>query len=249
MARVAAGGADVCLTSLAHYLRARAADPNLAARFVAALVRRTPMAGLVAADSPITEPVHLAGRRLGGPADSRLVAEYEACLAHLGLAPSELVPMAYGEAPAALGRGQVEVVADFVDLIPRTRRQAGVPVRAVTFGFELYSSGLVAADRLPPDLVLRVGAAVADALERQREDPKAGLPDLARRYPDADPNDALEGWSLVEPNIFTGPPPGSSEPATWAASVQFTANALGLDPPAPETVFRPETLGSTKEVP
>lgn len=249
VARVAAGGADLCLTSMAHYLRARAADPDLAARFVAAVVRRTPMAGLVAADSPLSQPADLAGRRLGGPADSRLVAEYQQCLAHLELAPSVLVPIDYGEAPAALGRGEVDVVPDFVDLVPRTRRQAGIPVRAVPFGFELYSSGLVAADRLPLDVVLRVRAAVAEALQRQREDPKAGLPELARRYPEADPADALEGWSLVEPNIFTGPPPGVSEPGTWTASVRFTSSALGLEPPVPEAVFRPETVGPTLEVP
>ena len=247
VARVASGGSDFCLTSLAHYLRALAVDPHLAARFVAAVVRRTPMAGLVAADSPIHEPDQLGGRRLGGPADSRLVAEYEACLARLGLAPSVLVPLDYGEAPAALGRGAVDVVSDFVDLVPRTRRQAGIPIRAVPFGFQLYSSGLVAADRLPLDLVLRMRAAVAEALCRQREDPKAGLPELARRYPEADPADALEGWSLAEPNIFTGPPPGDSEPGAWAASVQFTSRALGLELPPAETVFRAETVGPAKE--
>lgn len=249
VARVAAGGADLCLTSMAHYLRARDADPVVAARFVAPIVRRTPMAGLVAASSPIDSPAELSGRRLGGPSGSRLVAEYQACLAHLGLFPSVLVPMDYSEAPAALGRGEVDVVPDFVDLIPRTRRQAGIPVRAVPFGFDLYASGLVAADRLPLDLVLRVVEAVAEALQRQREDPKAGLAELARRYPDADPADALEGWALVEPNIFTGPPPGVSDAATWARSVRFTSDALGLPPPPPETVVRPETTGPTQEVP
>jgi ABC-type nitrate/sulfonate/bicarbonate transport system substrate-binding protein len=248
VARVAAGGADLCLTSLAHYLRARAANPQVAARFVAPVVRRTPMAGLVAADSPMTVPADLSGRRLGGPADSRLVAEYQACLAHLGLALSVLVPTNYGAAPAALGRGEVDIVPDFVDLIPRTRRQAGVPIRAVPFGFELYSSGLVAADRVPLDLVLRVVEAVTEALERQREDPKAGLAELARRYPEADPADALEGWSLVEPNVFTGPPPGVSDLATWRTSVELTSRALDLPAPPAESVVRTETVGPTKEV-
>lgn len=248
MARVAAGGADFCLTSLAHYLRARTADADLAARFVAPVVRRTPMAGLVAASSAMTVPADLSGRRVGGPPDSRLVAEYQACLAHLGLAPSVLVPTDYAEAPAALGRGDVDIVPDFVDLIPRTRRQAGVPVRAVPFGFELYSSGLVAADRVPLDVVLRMLEAVAEALERQRKEPRAGLAELDRRYPEVDPAEALEGWSLVEPNIFTGPRPCVSEPDTWESSVRFTSRALGLPMLAPETVVRPETVGLTKEV-
>ena len=200
------------------------------------------MTGFVAAGSPLTTPADLAGRRLGAPAESRLVAEFLSGMAALGLAPPELVSLDYGLAPAAMARGEADMVCDFVDLLPRIRRQAGIAVRPVPLGLDVYSSGLVAADRLPDDLVARMQAAVAAALEHQRQDPERGLDELARRYPDADPLEALEGWSLAEPNIFTGPIPGSSDPGTWARTVAHLAGAHGLPAPAPETVYRPELV-------
>lgn len=238
--RVAEGGADLCLTSVNHYLKARSLWGELPARYTSVVVRRNPMAGIVAADSPFTTPADLAGARLGGPADSKLVADYQGALRWLGLDPAELVPLDYGEAPAALGRGEVDAVADYMDLIPRTRRQAGVEVRGVPFELPIYSSGLVAADRLPADLVERVGDAVAAALEAARHDPEAGLDALLHRYPDVDPGDALEGWELAVPNIFTGDPVGAMDAETWAATLRFASGAQQLPAPPPETVFRPE---------
>lgn len=238
--RVAEGGSDFCLTSVNHYLKARAAWGDLPARYTSVVVQRNPMAGIVADDSRFTTPADLSGARLGGPADSKLVADYQAALRWLGLAPSELVPTDYGHAPAALGRGDVDAVADYIDLLPRTRRQAGVEVRGVPFRLPLYSSGLVAADRLPPDVVERVGDAVAAALEQARQDPEAGMDALLRRYPDVDPADALEGWELAVPNIFTDAPVGSMDAATWAATLEFASEAQHVPAPAPETVYRPE---------
>lgn len=248
--RVAAGGADFCLTSVTHYLTARqqAGGPgnveagDLPARFVSVVVRRSPMSGFVPADSALATPADLAGRRLGAPAQSRLVNEFRAGMAALDLAPPVLVPLDYGLAPAAMARGEADMVCDFVDLLPRIRRQAGIPVRAVPLGLDVYSSGLVAADRLPDELVTRMQAAIAAALEAQRLDPEAGLDELARRYPDADPLEALEGWALAEPNIFTGPPPGSADAATWARTITHIAGAHGLPAPEPDTVFRRELV-------
>ncbi|HET7721236.1 MAG TPA: hypothetical protein VFK43_14820, partial [Acidimicrobiales bacterium] len=161
------------------------------------------------------------------------------------LAPPELVVCDYSLAPAAMARGEVDMVCDFVDLLPRIRRQAGVPVRAVPLGLDVYSSGLVAADRIPDDVVARLQSAVAAALEAQRLDPRAGLDELARRYPDADPQEAVEGWELAAPNIFTGPhglTPGSSDPETWARTIVHLAGAHGLPAPDPDTVFRRELV-------
>ncbi len=239
---MAAGGADFCLTSVTHYLTARAQAGDLSARFVSVVVRRSPMCAFVPAGSALTVPADLAGRRLGGPTGSRLVAEFRAGMAALELADPELVLLDYSLAPAAMARGECDMVCDFVDLLPRVRRQAEMPVRAVPLGLDVYSSGLVAADRLPDDVVTRMQTAVAAALEAQRADPEGGLDELARRYPDADPLEALEGWSLAEPNIFTGPVPGSSDPETWARTITHLAGAHGLPAPEPETVYRPELV-------
>ena len=236
--RVAAGGSDLCLTSVVHYLTAWSQTGPPAARFVAVVVQRSPMAGLVAADSGLTEPAHLSGRRLGGPPGSRMVSDFQASLRRLGLAPAVVVPTGYGAAPAALGRGEGDVVADFADLVPRTRRQAGVQVRAIPLPLDVYASGLVAADRLPDELVGRMVAAVSEALEHQRRHPEAGLAELLRRYPDVDAAEALEGWALVEPNVFTGPPPGAMDPARWAATVAFLTEAHGFPAVDPSAVHR-----------
>lgn len=151
--------------------------------------------------------------------------------------------MDYADAPAALGRGEVDVEADFVDLLPRVRRQAGVPVRAVPLGVEVYASGLVAGDGVPLELVTRAGAAVVAALEAQRRHPGAGLAELARRYPEVDPAEALEGWVLAEPNVFTGEEPGSMDPARWEGTVAHLSAAHALPAPPPDTVYRPELAG------
>jgi NitT/TauT family transport system substrate-binding protein len=238
--RVANGGADFCLTSVTHYLRARAQSGALVARFVAVVVQRSPMAGIVVADSPLTSPADLAGKRVGGPPDSALVAEYRAGLSSLGLAPPTVVPVDYGLAPAALGRREIDAVPDFADLVPRTRRQAGVPVRAVPLGVEVYASGLVAADRVPDNLVASMRVALTESLLRQRANPTAGLDELRARYPEVDPADAVEGWRLVEPNIFTGVEPGSMEAERWRHTIAWTAAAHGVVAPPPETVYRPE---------
>ncbi len=200
------------------------------------------MSGFVPADSELVVPTDLAGRRLGAPEQSRLVNEFRAAMAALDLAQPELVPLDYGLAPAAMARCEVDMVCDFVDLLPRVRRQSGIAVRAVPLGLNVYSSGLVAADRLPDELVTRMQVAIAAALEAQRQNPEAGLDELARRYPDADPLEALEGWALAEPNIFTDAPPGSADAETWARTITHIAGAHGLPAPEPDTVFRRELV-------
>lgn len=238
--RVAGGGADACLTSVTHYLGAWVGAERVAARFAAVVVQRSPMAAFVSSVSPLHRPADLGGRRLAAPPHNRLVAEFRAALGEAGVAPLHDVAVDYLEAPAALARGEVDVVADFVDLLPRTRRLAGIPLRPIPVGREVYASGLVVADRMPGELAGRLRDALVAALEAQRRDPAAGLDALRRRYPEVDPREALEGWSLVEPNIFTAGGPGAMDRRGWEATVAFTSSAQGLPAPPPEAVFRPE---------
>ena len=243
---MAEGGSDLCLTSVNHYLKAR----SLWATCPPATRRSSSRP-----EEPHGHPRRPGGGPGGGPAGSKLVAGCQAALAWLGLSPSERVPVDYGHAPAALGRAEVDAVPDYVDLVPRTRRQAGVEVRAVPFDLPLYSSGLVAADRLPADLVEQVGdavaavAAVAAALEPARHGPEAGMDALLRRYPDLDPSAVLEGWELAIPNIFTEAPVGSMDAATRASTLEFASGAQEHPRPAgrdrlparaePSTFYRP----------
>ena len=82
--------------------------------------------------------------------------------------------------------------------------------------------------------------AVVAALEHQQRDPHWGLDALLARHPDVEQADALEGWSLAEPIIFTGMQPGSMEPHRWEETIAFASAALGVPSVPVYSVFRPE---------
>lgn len=240
--RVAAGGErEACLTSVTHYLGAWTGIESLPARFATVVVRRSPMAALVDGASEFHRSSDLAGLRLAAPPGNRLVAEFRAALESLGVAPLVEVPVDYLEAPGALARGKVDAIADFTDLLPRTRRLAGgMAVRAVPVGLDIYASGLVVSDQMPAAVALRLRDAVVAALELQRREPTAGIAELCRRYPEVSPDEALEGWALVEPNVFTEAGPGTMDERRWEATIAFTASAQDLPAPPAAAVYRPE---------
>lgn len=240
--RVAEGGADVCLTSVNHYINARREYGDLAARFIAVVSQRHPVAGLVRADSAAVVTADLAGLRLGGSSDNSLTRELIAGLRHLGIEPPAVVEVTYAEAPASLGRGEVDVIADFADLVPRTRRQAGVAVRAIPAGAPVYATGLVAADRLTDDAVGQLRSALIEVLEVHRADPAASLVELARRYPGVDPEEALEGWSYAAESIFTGAPVGDMTAEKWSTTLEHSSNVHGGIAPPAHTVYRKNFL-------
>ncbi len=243
--RVASGEADLCLSRVAGHLVAAARDRRLAARFVAILVRRSPIAAFVPAGCEAARPADLSGLRVGGARWA--MAEFMGGMAWLGLEPPLVVPMSRSsgggllqEACGMLARGEVDMVADHEDLLPRARRHSGMDVRSVPLGLDVYSSGLVAADRLPSEVVARVKSAVLATLERQRCEPERGVDEVVARSPRVVPDDAREGWRLVEPRIFTGEPPGSMTADGWAATVAYLSQAHRLAPVPVERMYRAE---------
>lgn len=225
--RVARDEADFCLSRVAAYL---AAAP-VAARYVAVLVGRSPICAFVPTASPIQRPDQLSGRRVGGAVWA--MAEFVGALSWLGLPPASVVPMSrtsggglLQEACAMLADDRVDMVVDFEDLLPRARRHAGMDLRSVPLGAEVYSSGLVAGDGVPDELVGQMSAAVLATLERQRRDPARGLPQLLARSPHVVPADAIEGWHLVEPRIFRRDRPGSMTAEGWAATLAYAGSSV-----------------------
>lgn len=246
--RVADGGADLTLTSVSYFVQARAQRPELPARFTAVITQQSPMAAVVLEDSNITSFDDLPAARVGGGGShGGLVTEYQGALAHLGFAPSPVVAIEYFDAPAALRDGLIDVMADFVDLQPKIARIAG-PVRALPFGIDVYASGLVAADRVPLELAKRVRDAVIDALTQHRAAPERAVDALVARYPDVDPDDALEGWRLIEPLIFTERGVGSMTKERWERSLEYSATVHGLPVPDLDTAFRSELLAVPRAV-
>ncbi len=234
-----AGEIDFCLTSVKYFLTARAQNPALAARFVGVVFCRSPIAAIVIAEAPWREPADLADCRVGGQPGDALVQEYQAALARRGVALSRLVPTPYAEAPSALARGEIDAIADFADLVPRVRRQAGAAVRALRVGPELYANGLVAGDHVSHETTGAMNGAVVSALLRQRSQPRAGLDELLRRSPGVDPAEALEGWELATRSIFTGGGVAPMSGARWRATIAYVSSTHALPAVDPESVYRP----------
>lgn len=242
--RVGRGESDFALTSVQHYLSARAAHGDVPARFVAMVVQRSPIGALVPAASARRRPEDLAGCRVGGDPASPQVIEFLATLEHLGVAPPAVVELDAPAARAALGRGEVDAIVALVDALPRRRRQAGIDLRPIRVGRDdVYGSGVIASDRLSDELAGQVRAAVVDALEAQRTVPDAGLVEMAERYGDDRTDDAPEGWRLLQEFVFTGVPTGSMDAAQWRTTLDFLCRTRGFDVPAPASVYRPQFLG------
>lgn len=234
------GEADACLTSVAHYLTARAELGPVPARFAAVVYQRNPMAAIVRQDSPLRRLEDLPGRLVGGPSGGRFLAEYRAALVRRGLDPPAVAELSYGEGPAALGRGEVEALADFADLVPRIGRQAGVPVRAIPLGLETYANGLVVSDRVPSAVVRTLVTGVTAVLVRQQSHPRAGLASFLGRYPEHDAEAVLESWRLAQASIFTGPEPGHMDRDKWRRTIEYQAATHGFSPADPGAVCRLE---------
>jgi NitT/TauT family transport system substrate-binding protein len=221
--RVAEGGADVCLTSVNHYVAAREQFGELPARFVAVVSRQLPISGLVRADSPLRTAQDLAGRRLGGSLDNGLTRELLEALELLDVEPPELVEIPYDAGPGAVARGDVDLIADFAEIAPRAGTQAGTPIRPIRVGGPFYASGIVAGEHVDESVVTRLRSALVDVLEEQRQDPSTGLAELTGRYPGVQPDVAVASWQLAAESIFTGEPVGEMSVEPWAATLDHAS--------------------------
>lgn len=261
---VAAGRQDLCLTSVAHFLKARGDDPDLGARFVLMVARHTHMAAFVVRDRPaahgrpVRDHADLDGASLLGAADSAFAREYRALLARLGAAPGREVDVPYEQIGASLAQGHGDVAADFVDLLPRFQAAAdpfGVEIVALPFheaGIDIYGSGLVTSTRMlreRPDTVRTVVAAFHDALIASRDDPELGLAALMDQIPGADPSLVVAGWKAGAQLIFDegGAVGGVMTTDKWRRTIDLHADAYGTPRDIdPGTVF--EDVGAMARV-
>lgn len=235
--RVAAQSADFCTTSVQHYLTARSEAGDLPARFVAIFGQKNTLGALVPADSPLSDPADLPGCRLGGSPEAPMVRGFQAGLSLLGLGPVEVVPT--GDPVAAAFRsGSFDLAAATVDTVARNERHAGMSLRAVPLFIDAYMSGLVAGDHVPAPVAWRMRECLVDAFERQRKEPEAGVAALLRRHPDANADDAREGWLAVEPYLFCGREPGSMDAGGWVRAAAYAEQALDRRAPAVSTFYR-----------
>src|SRR5919201_1284512 len=247
---VAAGRYDACLTSAAHFLRAKREDPALAAKFVFMVARRTHIAAFAiegrpaAHGRPIAAIADLAGASFIGEPQSPFVREYLAFLALGGIEPGRGVALPYEDQFAAVARGEGDVAIDFLDLRPRFEEalrpdQRLRPPPFFEGGVSGYGSGLVVSTWLIEtrrDAVRRLGGALRGGLLVTREDPAVGLDQLCRRYPATDRERALRGWSAGAPLVFVGEL-GAMDRETWQETLEHYARVHGGPPLDPDEVF------------
>lgn len=250
---VAAGRYDFCLTSAAHFLRAKATDPDLGARFVFMVSRRTHMSvfcidGRPAAHgSPIEGFADLEGASVLGAEDSPFVREHLALLRHLGMSPGHRVDIPYREVMTALAEGRGDVAIDFLDLLPAFETAAvthGGRVRALPFheaGLEAYGSGLVTGTAMiseRPEAVARLVAAARDVLVAARGDPQSGIAPMSEMYPDLDAGRAVAGYRAGEPLVFVEEDGlGTMDAPTWQRTIEHHAQTHGTPRLPPEAAF------------
>ncbi|MGI8413384.1 MAG: ABC transporter substrate-binding protein [Solirubrobacteraceae bacterium] len=238
------GVADFALSSVAYLLAGQTeANGRLQARFAAVFHQRNPIAGLVLEDSNLREPEHLAGRRLAGQNESWFAQELQGALAYNGLEPASVVKLAAGR--AALEQGEVDAIPAWVDMTPGYR--GGVPIRAIPLDIDVYATGLVAADRLPLELVTRMRDAMTAGYELQRSDPDLGITAFRRRFPNISEDHLRAGWSALEPYLFDGSRPGSMDAHRWETTIEYTAATHGLSVFPAERLYRPELIASALE--
>lgn len=251
---VAAGMADFALTSVAYLLAAQtAADGRLPVRFAAIAHQRNPLCGVVRDESGVSDPEALAGRRVARWRMPWFARDYVAALERFGLEAPAIVDMtedvdgALGRVDRALARGEIDVIPTWIDMIFH-HDNAGFPVRMIPLDIDVYTTGLVAADRLAPQLISAVRDAYVAGYHLQLEQPELGIAGFRRRYPEVSEAHLRASWSRFEPYAFGRVAPGTMDADRWEATIAYTARTHALSEFPGERLYRPELLTPPREL-
>ena len=237
---VAEGEADLALTSVAYHLAGQvAAGGELAARFAAVFHQRNPIAAMVRHDSPLRTAPDV-GARTMARSPTWYIQEFEAAVDHLGIARPTYVD-GVTDACTDLRDGAVDMLPGWVDMEPSYSGD-GLIVRTIPLeGDPVYTTGLVVADRLSSDLVVRVRDALAAGYRAQRAQPEVGIERLRCDRPNISEQHLSTAWSIFEPYAFAQEPL-AMDAERWRQTIDYTAAAHGLPSLPAEQVYRPELL-------
>jgi len=253
---VAAGHADFALTSVVYLLAAQTeAAGSLGVRFVAAAHQRNPIAGVVREDSGLRTPEDLAGLRTARWSMPWFAQEYAGALDFMGVGEPVMIDTP-GDLDAALGSGDVDVLPVWMDdtTQPGLRgmkiqyRGAAVGLRVIALDIPVYTTGLVAADRLPLDVIRSMRDAYVAGFQLQLEHPELGLAAFRRCFPSVSEEYARANWGTFEPSARSGGvPPGSMDAERWEDTIAHTAKTHGLSTFPGDRIYRPELLDPTPD--
>lgn len=236
---------DFAVTAVQSAVGARVRRPHdRHPRFVAVVHQRSPLAAFVPIDSPLRWPSDLAGAKVAASTAPWFDLEFRAGLEALGLGPPVVVPARADGRRLSLADGAVEVIGSWDEAIAVLRRRAGVPVRSIPFGPQVYTTGVVAQDHVSGDVVARMVEALRDAFEQQRSNPELGLDDLCRRYHGVDRAGALEEWAVLDDYVFGTGQPLAMTDHQWEATVAHAVRTYGLTPVAVGEWCREELVGA-----
>ncbi len=243
---VASGYADFAFTAVPYVLAAQTElAGGLGARFVAVSHQRNPISAVVRDNSRFQSPADLQGARAARWSMPWFAQEYMGAMAFMGLDPPVLVDSP-GDPDAQLLGGEVDVVPTWMDMT-LYRAEKGYAVHPIALDIETYSTGLLAADRLPLELVTRMRDAFVAGHQLQLDQPELGIAAFRRRFPKVSEQHIRDNWALYEPYAFDGDAPGAMHAARWETTIEHTAATHGLSPFAAEQVYRPELLAPAVE--
>lgn len=248
---VAAGQADFALTSVAYLMAAQTeAGGSLPVRFVAIAHQRNPIAGVVREDSGLRTPADLAGARTARWSMPWFAREYAGALDFMGLEAPVMIDTP-GGLDAALGSKAVDVLPVWMDDTTAAQTQgmvlhhrgAAFGVRAIALDIPVYTTGLVAADRLPSEAIGSMRDAYVAGFHLHVEQPELGLAGFRRCFPNVSEQHARANWALFEPRALSdGVLPGSMDADRWQTTIAHTARTHRLSTFPGDRIHRPELL-------
>jgi len=252
---VATGDADFALTSVLYLLAAQTeAAGALPVRFIAAAHQRNPIAAVVRADSGIRTPEDLAGLRTARWCMPWFAQEYAGALDFMGVAAPVLIDVP-GDLGPVLAAGEVDVLPMWMDDTTAVRMHgmrihhggAAVDLRAIALDIPVYSTGLVAADRLPPDVIRSMRDAYVAGFHLQLRRPDAGLAAFLRHFPDVSERHAVVNWEMFATSARRdGMAPGSMDADRWTQTIAHAARTHGSETVPGDRMYRPELLAATR---
>ncbi len=244
---IAAGDADFALSSVAYLLAAQTElGGRLPVRFAAVAHQRNPIVGIVRDGSDLWEPEDLARAWAASWSIPWFTQEYAGALGHMGLGSPEIVELSE-DLDGALGRGEIDVIPTWMDMT-LYHRKPELPIRTIPLDIDVYTTGLVAADRLPLELVSRFRDAWVAGYELQLEQPELGIAAFRRQHPDVSEEHIRANWAVFEPYALDGVvAPGSMDSERWRETIDYTATAHGLSLFEGERLYRPELLAPARE--
>jgi len=227
---VAAGQLPFAVVSGEQVLLARA--QGLPVVYVFAWFQKFPVAIISKADSGITRPADLRGKRIGTPLlEGANFVGLRALLAKAGVAPADVTIQAIGfnQAPA-LTAGQVDAVVVYANNEPIRLAAQGEKLSVINVGdsVSLAANGILTNEGTvanQPDLIRRFNRALLRGLQDTLADPDAAYA-ISKKHVEGITDDAVEKAVLAASiDMWRADRLGRSDPAAWETMQQTLLDA------------------------